>query len=88
MPTQQNGGTAHGRAQAPLSGGASNADPTSEIGAAAARIREDVERMRLTPLKEIEYMPPGTRVAFRARVHHIRPLGALLHRSVMQFTTY
>lgn len=32
--------------------------------------------MQLTPLKDIEKMAPGTRVAFRARVHHIRALGS------------
>lgn len=37
---------------------------------------EHAEHLPLTPLREIENMAPGSRVAFRARVHHIRPLGS------------
>ena len=39
----------------------------------------ELTRMRLTPLKDVECLPAGTRVAFRARVHHIRALGTLIH---------
>ncbi|THG93233.1 hypothetical protein EW026_g7952 [Hermanssonia centrifuga] len=42
-----------------------------------AEMRPDSGRdMKLTPLKDIEKMEPGQKVAFRARVHHIRPLGS------------
>ena len=46
-----------------------DAEPSDGVGTV------ELTRMKLTPLKDVEIMPAGTRVAFRARVHHIRALG-------------